>query len=501
MKPRGRRLALIAAVATSPAAAGPGLAQGFRITGTSVADWVSLRPLVQDSVPVGAAGDTVAGSAGDLRVGPNGQIVRCLAGEAYCFFRRPVAPIAGLPLTQDIEGTAWGFARGLRGYVHLRGRASVGDAGDFWPQANDPLDVLAAYLELDRGGFRARAGRQWHESGLGYYDFDGAALFWRARQALSVEGYGGWSLERGLDEPQTSEEIAALEPFAPDKRAYIFGAETHWRPSGVFSASAIYQKEIRTDRLGLYSERAAGDARAHLLGATLDGQLVYDVAQLQTNEARLRLQLPGWHRANLALQARHHRPFFELWTIWGAFSPVAFDEASALVSWSAPAPLQLSLGGARRRYDDTGAAFPGAGLRTDGWRFTADAAWQPGSAWSVQGGYAAEIGFGAARSDQTLALRRLLPRDGYAGLSLQAFQDASEFRVADGRVVGVGGEAGVGLGAGTRIDANLYWLKHLDRGPESPDWSQLRGSIRASWTIGREPGPRIAPAPLVPGGR
>ncbi len=494
--PGGWRLALLAALAASPAAAGSAAAQGYRITGTSVADWISLRPLVPDSVPVTTARDTVPGSTGDLRIGPNGQIVRCLAGDPFCFFRRPAAPISGMPLTQDLEGTAWGFVQGLRAYVHLRGRGSVGDAGDFWPQANDALDVLTAYLELDRGAFRGRAGRQWHQSGLGYYDFDGAALLWRARPALALEGFAGWSLERGLNEPQTSDEIAAIEPFAPDERAYIFGAEAHWRPSGLFSASAIYQKEIRTDRLGLYSERAAGDARAHLFGATLDGRVVYDVAQLETNEARLRLQLPAWRRASLALQARRHRPFFELWTIWGAFSPVAFDEASALLAWSAPAaPLQLSLGGARRRYQDTEAGFPGLGLRTDGWRVTADAAWQPGSAWAVQGGYAAEIGFGAARTDQSLSLRRLLPNDGYAGLSFQAFQDAFEFRVGEGRVLGLGGDAGFGVGAGARIDANLYWLKHLDRGPESPDWTQLRGSIRASWTIGREPGPRITPLP------
>ena len=501
MTRRCRGALLVAALAASPWTAVPAAAQGFRITGTSVVDWVSLRPLVQDSIPASAAGDTVSGSIGDLRIGPNGQIVRCLTGESYCFFRRPVAAIAGVPMTQDIEGTAWGLARGLRGYVHLRGRASVGNAGDFWPQANDPVDVLAAYLELDRGAFRARAGRQWHTSGLGYYDFDGAALLWRARPALALEGFAGWSLERGLDEPQTSEEIAALEPFAPDRRAYIFGAQARWRPDAHLSASAIYQRELRTDRAGLYSERAAADARARFFGASLDGQLIYDIAEGQANEARLRLQLPAWRRASLALEARHHVPFFELWTIWGAFSPVGFDEGRALLSWSAPgAGLQLSVGGARRRYNDPDAGFPGLGLRTDGWRFTSDAAWQPGRAWAVQGAWAAEIGFGAARSDQSLSLRRLLPHDGYAGLSLQAFQDAYEFRVADGRVVGLGGEAGFSLGDAARLDANLYVLRHLDRGPESPDWGQVRGSIRASWTIGREPGPRIPIAPVAPGG-
>jgi len=507
MRTSGRvALALATALVASPAAR-QAAGQGYRITGTSVAEVVNLRPLVQDSIPLSAAGDTVPGSIGDLRFGPNGQIVRCLQGEAFCYFRRPTTPIGGVPLTQDIEGNAWGLMRGLRAYAHLRARGSVGNADEFWPQANDPLDVLAAYLELDRGAFRARAGRQWHTSGLGYYDFDGAALLWRARPALSVEGFAGWSLERGLDEPQTSDEISALEPLAPDERAYLLGAEARWRPSSRFSFSGTYQRELRTDRAGLYSERAAADARGRFLGATLDGELVYDVVQEQANEARLRLLLPSLGSANLTLEARHHEPFFELWTIWGAFSPVGFDEVSGLLSWSAPSAgsLQLSVGGGPRRYNDPDAGFPGFLLKRDGWSFTSDAAWQPRAAWSVQGAWSAEIGFGASNSNQSLALRRLfgdvLSGGGYAGLSLQAFQNAYEFRVAEGRVVGAGAETGVALGGGKRIDTNFYYLKHLDRGPESPDWSELRGTIRASWTIGREPGPRIPrQGPTAPGG-
>lgn len=487
------------ALAVLALAAGGVRAQGFRISGTSVADFVQLRPLVADSIPRASAGDTVPGSAGDLRYGPEGQIVRCLTPLPFCNFRRPASTVAGVPLTQDLQASVWGFTQGLRAYVHVRGRASTGDASKFWPQAEDAVDLLSAYLELDRGGWRARAGRQWHTSGLGYYDFDGAALLWRARRAVSLEGFAGLSLERGLFEPQTSAEISALEPFAPGKRAVLLGAEARWRPDPRLSTSAIYQRELRTDRKGLFSERAALNARGRLFGSTLDGQLVYDVAQTQVNEGRLRVQLPTWHSAALALEARHHEPFFELWTVWGAFSPVGFDEARALASWAPPdAGVQLSVGGGPRRYRDAGSSFPGYVLRRDGYRFTADAAWQARQTWAAQAAYAAEIGFGAARSDQSLALRRLFPRDGYAGLSLQAFQTAYEFRVEEGRVLGAGAEAGFALRDAARVDGNLYLLRHSDRNNISPDWGQVRGSLKLSWTLGREPGPRISGAGIGP---
>ena len=467
-------------------------AQGGRISGTSVAEFVQIKPLVPDSIPETQAGDTVPGSAGDLRFGPGGQIVRCLVGETFCNFRRSAGTVAGVPLVQDIELSGWGLTQGLRAYAHVRGRTAMGNADEFWPLANEPVDLLAAYAELDRGAWRARAGRQWHSSGLGYYDFDGAALLWRGPRRLALEGYAGWSLERGLDQPVTSDEIKALEPLAPDVGAYIFGAEARWRPDARLSAGAIYQRELRTDRAGLFSERGAANARARLYGATLDGTLVYDFAATQVDEGRLRLESPVYHRMVLALEARRHVPFFELWTIWGAFSPVAFNEGSALLSFTGlQDELQLSVGGARRRYEDPGTGLLGFPLRRDGWRFTTDAAWQPQSELSVHAGFSSQIGFGASRSDESFAVRRLLPRDGYAGLSLQAFQDALEFRVAEGRVVGAGAEFGLGLGGLTRVDGNFYVLQHLDRGPEAPNWSQLRGSVRLSWTLGAEPGPRI----------
>ncbi len=76
----------------------------------------------------------------------------------------------------------------------------------------------------------------------------------------------------------------------------------------------------------------------------------------------------------LSLEARRHRPFFELWTIWGAFAPVGFDEGRAELGWrGAQQRLQLSAHGAFRRYDDTGAGVDFLPLRSSGWRTGLDA--------------------------------------------------------------------------------------------------------------------------------
>ena len=112
---------------------------------------------------------------GPLETG--GLIVRCVPGEAFCRYSRGGAgTISAMPLTQDLTVTAWGFGTGVSLYANVRARASLGDEPDFWPRADDHFDALAAYVEVDRERFRARAGRQWATTGLGFYNFDGVSL-------------------------------------------------------------------------------------------------------------------------------------------------------------------------------------------------------------------------------------------------------------------------------------------------------------------------------------
>ena len=228
-----------AAIVIAVALASPGGAQGVRITGTTITRYVEIRPLVRDSVPL----DSTRGTGIVREAVTRGVAVQCAPGELHCRYLRSADGSAStMSLIQDIEASAWGFGAGIRAYAHLRGRASNDAGGDLWPQADDPMDVLDAYLEVDRGRLRGRAGRQWRTSGLGYYNFDGLSVLVRPIERLTVDAYGGWSLVRGLNESHTSGAIAAVEGIPPDDRALLFGVEVRGRPTTALSLAGTYQR-------------------------------------------------------------------------------------------------------------------------------------------------------------------------------------------------------------------------------------------------------------------
>jgi hypothetical protein len=386
--------------------------------------------------------------------------------------------------------SGWGFGRGVRVYAHLRARTDLGGADEIWPRADDAFDALAAYVELERERFRVRVGRDWKTSGLGYYDYDGASVLLRPAPGLTLEAYGGWSLMRGAEAPLTDDALAAIEPLAPDDRAVLLGAQLRVRPVAGLALAGLYQREIRSDRLGLYSERAALDAvyaRGHL---SLKGTLEADLVARQVNEARADLGWTPGRSWTLGAFARHHRPFFELWTIWGAFSPVAFDEVGARAHWRRPgSPLRLQAEASRRTYGDTGAGLSFAALRTDGWKLAAGADLEVLPETTLHGSYYGEVGSGAAISEGHLGVRRTLAEGSWVGLSLTAFQRAYEFRVEEGTVFGAGVDAAHRLDARTRIAGALTAYRHrVPSDAPGVDWSQLRGSLRFEWTVGPEPG-------------
>jgi hypothetical protein len=405
---------------------------------------------------------------------------------------RPSNVISAVPLIQDVEVSGWGLTTGLRAYAQLRFRAAAGDAAKFWPSSDRGFEALAAYLELDRGVVLARLGRQWKTSGLGFYNFDGATLALRPLSWLTLEGFGGRSLVRGLNEPVVNDAIAAVEPWAPEEPDWLFGAELRGRPSNWLSAGAMYQRDIRRDAAGLYGERVSGDARLRLLQATLAGNLQLDLASGQVNDGRLRLDLPRLMGLSPAVEVRHYQPYFELWTIWGAFSPVGYDEVNASALWLDPSDrLSLRVSGGRRRYGEVTGGMSTLPLRNDGWRLGTDAAFRTGDGWSLSGGYTIDVGFGASRSDQVISLRRDFGA-GYMGLSGMAFQTLDEFRVDKGRVWGGSADVGITPMPGTRIDGSLQAYRHGERYTGGIDWNQVRGLLRFEWTIGPEPGRRGA---------
>ena len=483
--PGARAILLLSGVMIAQAFTGGGVrAQGVRISGVTSMQGVDLRPLIDDSVAVGSTTGT-----GPYRVLADGRLVRCIEGEAYCRFRSSGARELVAPVVQDLRAVAWGFGEGISAQAHVRARGSLGSSAAQWPRANDAFDAIEAWLEIDRGPARARLGRQWVVGGLGVFNYDGASLVLRRGRAR-VEAFGGRSLVAGLNEPVTGAELGAIDDLPPDENGWLLGISANSRIGSRGSASATWQRVIRADRAALYSERVAADASWRAFGATAGASLAWDVSAREVNEASLQVTRSIMAGYTGTLEVRRHRPFFEAWTIWGAFSPVAFDEASATVSWrNRTGSLGADVRGARRRYDETNAGLESVPLKRDGWRAGAGADWLPRERWMVYADYDVDIGFGASRSDIVTGARWMPDESRWLGIAASGLQHIYEFRVGTGRVNGVRLEGGTRIAGDARVvvDAALY-AHQLSGADSSPDWSQRRFSLRLEWTVGRDPG-------------
>ena len=487
-----RATLLFTGVMIAQAVTGRGVsAQGIRISGVTSMQGVDLRPLVDDSVAVGSTTGT-----GPYRVLPDGRLVRCIEGEAYCRFRSSGARELVAPVAQDLRAVAWGFGEGISAQAHVRARGSLGDSPTRWPRADDTFDAIEAWLEIDRGPARARVGRQWAIGGLGVFNYDGASLVLR-RGRTRLEVFGGQSLVAGLNEPVAGGELGAIDDLPPDENGWLLGISASSRFGSRGAASATWQRVIRADRAALYSERIAADAEWRALGAAAGATLAWDVSAREVNEASIQVTRPIMTGTAGTLEVRRHRPFFEAWTIWGAFSPVAFDEASATLSWrNRIGSLAADVRGARRRYGETNAGLESAPLKRDGWRAGAGVDWLPREHWMVYADYDVDIGFGASRSDVVTGARWMPDESRWLGIAASGLQHIYEFRVGTGRVNGVRLEGGTRVAGDARVvvDAALY-AHRLSGADSSPDWSQRRVSLRLEWTVGRDPGAGAAVGP------
>ncbi len=460
-------------------------AQGVRVSGTTTLNYVQLRSLQIDSV-------LAATTTGDgvMRVAPDGTPVQCVDPSPYCYVYGSGAAISSAPALQDLQVSAWGFGRGMRFYADLRGRAVVGGSNTLWPQANDHFDALEAYLEYAQPRFRVRAGRQWDVSGLAFNNYDGASVQVRPVSALTLEAYGGWTLQTGLDEPVTSGALAAVEPYAPDSRGLLFGFRAQARPAPPVWLSAVYERSTPQSGSGLYSERLAADGMFRTGRLTMDLAAQVDLASAELNELRTQLVYAPGTRWSARAFVRRHRPYFDLWTIWGAFGAVGFVEGGAGASWrSADGALSVEGQASRRHYLDTGAEVGFAPLRSNGWSLSGSSAMRLSPVWALNAQYGLDLGFGAAKSQGGLTLRRTLRGGNSIGITGTAFQTADELLVNSGTVVGLGVNGVWRLGENSSVSGSLADYQHAGRVPNSgPNWSQLRASLTYNWTVGAEPG-------------
>lgn len=465
-------------------------AQGFRITGTTTAQFVQLRPWVDDSI----SADSTTGT-GQLRGSTRNVVVACDSAAAFCRYKHSANdPLSTLPLMQDLQVSGWGLGQGIQVYAHGRFRMAAGEARDIWPLIDDPFGLLAAYVQMDRDRFRARLGRQYVTNGFGFYNFDGGMLTLTPNPKLDVEAFGGWGLERGTNEPGTSKEMAAVEDIPPPSRGILFGADARYRPTNALAFAAAYQREGYADRGGLYQDRIAanGELRMGRWG-NVTGDFQMDLATSFVNELRIQAQVPVQYGLTLLGNVRHYRPFFELWTIWGAFSPVPYDEANVGADYVTK-DTRLSIAGRAgyRHYADAETGLESVPMREDGYTLEVNGLYRLKPSWLVNGTWRTQIGFGAARTDFDAGVRwEPMNRTIFAGAQVLYWQDVYEFRLGTGQVLGFALAGGATLRNDLRLilDGGVYRNTYGNFAPET-NWSQTRANLRFEWTIGADPGMR-----------
>ena len=458
--------------------AAPHGAAGQSVRGwvTSTVRYAELRPLRADTVPLGEA---IAGRS-----------AQCVP-DVGCIGWVPAPVEHATTATQDVAITGWGFGvQGLSVTVLARGRARLG-GGLVWPRSEDRFDLLSGYAQLNRGPVRVRLGRQESRSGLGFAAFDGADVLAVLPLGVRLQAYGGRSLARGLREPR-DEALRGLQDFLPDRGAYLMGGALAHQAGPTTSAELRYQREIWSDRRGLISDRGSLDVRStRLAPVTVSGAVDYDVGMGRVGKANLQVRLPlaAWDAA-VEMTARRYLPYFELYTIWGFFSPVAYHEIEMRGSWEAGA-VGLWATGAYRSYQDTGTGGFLVAPASRGWRLGGGGLWSPAPEVSVQGQYLVELVPGAFLSSADVSLRlRFNPRATLTATGT-GFQQIEEFRIGDGRTLGVSLGADVLLSERVHLDAGAGAYRVVDGNASSAfDWSQLRGWSTLRVEVGNDPGLR-----------
>ena len=459
-------------------------AQGYRVRLDSRFQSVVFRGLTPDSIPRTTA---VLGPDGGFET-PDGFAVRCTPGHTVCSFFRPGPRLASDPLVTSADLTVWGL--GLAG-LSLRGNARWGvdlSGDEFWPGSRPSVQLVEGYAEYSTEVVTGRVGRQHVTGRLGWNGFDGADLMFRApRLGLDASGYVGWGLARAASVPINSPSLNPLDDYQLPRRALVAGAELGWR-SQYADARVEYRREVDPSVDFFIAERTALTAVFRPVPRLrLSGSAEYDLAQGWWGTSDLSLRYTA-ALLSADVGARRYRPFFELWTIWGAFSPVPYTAVEGSLAVSPLRQLRLRVSGERYWFDESGAETALATFEDRGWRFSLGATALLDPALTVDGGYHAEFGPGASSRTWDGRVTWLPMPSVSLALFGSSLTRPLEFRFDEAQVDAVGLDAE--LRASQRLRLGLSGSQYFEdrRRPDARafDWNQFRLQARVTWLFGSD---------------
>jgi hypothetical protein len=466
----------IAAFIMVTTGAAPAAAQDYRVRIDASAQTVSFRGLVSDSIAVALV---VPGANGGLET-PDGHAVRCGAGD-YCFFFEPGPVLRGIPVTTSASVVMWGL--GVEGLaLHATGRL-VGDLGrdKVWPGTVPSAQFIEGYLEYQHSVVIARAGRQLVASRLEPVGFDGGWVRVRWDKAsLDFTGYGGWGLGQEAAVSAGSPALNPLDEWRPSDRQIVAGAEAALHVRDI-DFRAEYRREIDPQDHYFVSERSAFSFGASVAAFRATGGLDYNIAEghLGSGDFTLTYLHSGF---SVSAGARRYRPYFSLWTLWGAFSPVPYNATN--VSAQLRPTDWLSLHGRGEHYHYESANVSTAlvpQLENRGWRASAGATATPNPRWTLDGDFGLEHGPGAAArfadGTVTYAPNENFSFDVYGGSVARPL----ELRFYDATSHWIGGRAEWQFTAQRRIWSDLAFVKddrqRSDASASSLDQVRIRAGL------------------------
>jgi hypothetical protein len=457
---------------------GPSEAQGYRLRLDSRVQRVTFRGVAMDSIPVG---DVVTGPTGGPRT-PDNFAVRCPPGGAYCFYFRGGPELTGGPMVTTADLTLWGL--GIPGVsVRVNGRLGLDlDGDETWPGTEPAIQMIEVYAEYAHRQFTVRGGRQLLVHRLGVTGFDGGRGIVRVgRSGVEVEGYAGLGLARATALTPTSPALDPLDEFQPQSRQILAGAALGYQ-GRLWNARLDYQREVDRDSRNFVSERAAlavdvRPARRWSFAAGVD----YDLANtwFGNADATVRYTAP-WITVTGGL--RQYRPHFDLWTLWGVFSPAPYHSADAAVFVRPTHSLEVRARGERYSYSDTETETPLVDVDDDGWRLGVGASYSLGQAWRFDAGYREEYGPGASSHGfdafVTWLPTTVLSINGYGS----TVDRPLEFRFNEASVDMLGLEAGWSPSSQLRLAVGgaQYWESRDRPDAAAFDWDQTRLHARVT---------------------
>jgi hypothetical protein len=470
-------------------------AQGYRLRIDSRIQAVSWRGLTAATIPR----DQVVAQPNGGFLTPDGYAAFC--GESLCNYFTSGPELRGVPWVTQADLSAWGFGiSGLSLRANGRWATDLGDATG-WPGTEPDFQLVEGYLEYARGGLTARAGRLFLSGRLGAYGLDGGRIGVRdVRRGVEVIGYLGWGMARGTMLPVTDPAVNPLDDFQPRNRQVAAGLEAGFTRAWL-DARVEYRREVDPAVDYFVSERASASFLLRpwrQLTVSGGGDFDFSFGSVGSADAAA-----SWIGKQYAVTAgvRRYRPFFDLWTIWGAFSPVPYTSLHASGSVTPLASLTLRARGERYRFHEAEVFTPGVSVEDRGWRLDWGATWSPVSTLVLDAGYQAEFGPGAS----SRGYHGRVSWDPMPQLSLAVhgarLERPLELRFNDAELTSFGASAEVIPNPHWRFGLQaIRYQESRDRPDASAiDWDQFRVAARMSFLFGTNPDRvRLPPATRPP---